>query len=105
MRRFLIILVVVLSSFIGAVMGVVITLRYIESERAYTSIEKHQNLLFASMGLDSIKRNSAVPGFEYAAKMITPAVVHINTVYGPGDFSVNPWNFIIASKSTHQDLV
>ena len=90
MRRFLIILVVVLSSFIGAVMGVVITLRYIESERAYTSIEKHQNLLFASMGLDSIKRNSAVPGFEYAAKMITPAVVHINTVYGPGDFSVNP---------------
>ncbi len=90
MRRFFIILVVILSAFIGAVTGVVITLKYVESDRTYNSIEKHQNLLFASMGLDSIKRNSIVPGFEYAAKMITPAVVHINTVYGPGEFSVNP---------------
>ena len=90
MKRFLIIFVVILSAFIGAVTGVVITLRYMEGKPVYTSIENHQKLLFASMGFDSTRKNSIGPNFERAAKLITPAVVHISTGYGPGEFSVNP---------------
>ena len=90
MRRFLVILVVVLSAFIGAVTGVVITLKYVEDRPSYTSIENHQKLLFARTGLDSSRKSLIGPNFEYAARVITPAVVHISTGYGPGDFSVNP---------------
>ena len=90
MRRFLTILVVIISAFIGAVSGVVLTLRYVDSMPAYNSIENRQNLMLTRMGLDSSKKISAGPNFAYAARMITPAVVHISAVYGPGDFSLNP---------------
>ena len=90
MRRFLTILVVIISAFIGAVSGVVLTLRYVDSMPAYNSIENRQNLMLTRMGLDSSKKISAGPNFAYAARMITPAVVHIIAVYGPGDFSLNP---------------
>ncbi len=89
MRRFLIILVVIVSAFIGAVTGVVMTLRYVEGIPDYASIEKRQNLTFASMGMDSSRRSSISPNFEYAAKLVTPTVVGIHTIYGPGDFSSN----------------
>ena len=46
--------------------------------------------MLTRMGLDSSKKISAGPNFAYAARMITPAVVHISAVYGPGDFSLNP---------------
>ena len=78
MRRFLTILVVIISAFIGAVSGVVLTLRYVDSMPAYNSIENRQNLMLTRMGLDSSKKLSAGPNFEYAARMITPAVVHIS---------------------------
>lgn len=90
MKRFLIVGVVVLSAFIGAVTGVVLTLRYIDSAPRYPSIEKQQNLTLARMGLDSARRNSVYPDFEYASRLSTPSVVHIKTGYGPGDFSINP---------------
>ncbi len=90
MRRFLIILVVVVASFIGAVTGAVLTLRYLEGIPNYSSIETRQNLSFAKMTPDSSRMAAILPNFEYAAKMITPAVVHISTTYGPGDFSLNP---------------
>ena len=90
MRRFLTILVVILSAFIGAVSGVVLTLRYIESTPDYNSIENRQNRVFTRMGSDSSSRKySTGPDFEYAAKLVTPCVVNISTIYGAGDFILN----------------
>src|SRR5436190_1548868 len=90
MRRLLGILVVVVSAFIGAVTGAVLTLRYIDGTPTYNSIETRQNLAFARMGQDSARAVSVGPNFEVTARNITPGVVHISTVYGPGEFSLNP---------------
>lgn len=93
MRSLLSILAVILSAFIGAVVGVVLTLRYTESTPSYNSIESRQNITLAKGGLDSSTRASIGPNFERAAKLITPAVVHIRTTFGLGDFSLNPLEF------------
>src|SRR5882724_4249419 len=89
MRTFLIVLVVIVVAFIGAVTGVVMTLKYVESIPDYTSIERRQNLTFTKMGLDSSRRASVSPNFELAAMKATPSVVGIHTIYGPGEFSAN----------------
>ncbi len=89
-KGLLAILTVVISAFIGAVLGIMYTLRYVDSGATYNSIEARQNITLASRGMDSSARASIGPNFERAAKLITPAVVHIRTTYGPGDFSLNP---------------
>jgi serine protease Do len=89
-RGILAILTVVVAAFIGAVFGVLYTLRYVDNGTTYHSIEGRQNITLASRGLDSSARASIGPDFQRAAKLITPAVVHIRTTYGPGDFSLNP---------------
>ncbi len=85
MKRVLIVGVVVLSSLIGAVIGVLLTLRNLDTP-TYPSIEQHQKLTL-TRNRDGI---STPPDFEIAAKKITPAVVHIKTIFGPGEFSLNP---------------
>jgi len=89
MNRVLIILAVIVAAFIGAVTGVLMTLRYMESVPDYASIEKHQNLTLTRMGMDSAHRASIEPNFEFAALQVTPSVVGVHTIYGPGDFSAN----------------
>lgn len=89
MRRILIILAVVVAAFIGAITGAVMTLRYTESLPDYASIEKHQDLTFTRMGLDSAHRITIEPNFQFAASQVTPAVVGVHTTYGLGDFSTN----------------
>lgn len=94
------ILVVVVAAFIGAVTGAVFTLRYLEGIPNYNSIEERQNLSFAKMAPDSARKvSSSLPNFEYAARMITPAVVHISTIYGPGEFSLNPLELYYGKQS------
>lgn len=90
MKQILSILVVVIAAFIGAVIGVIVTLRYVDNTPPYNSIEQRQNLALAGMKPDSSSRIGVTPDFEYSAKLITPAVVHISTVYGAGEFSLNP---------------
>jgi len=90
MKQILFILVVIIAAFIGAIAGVLLTLRYVDTIPAYNSIEQHQNLTFIKMNRDSSARVSSNPDFEYAAKLITPAVVHISTIYRAGEFSLNP---------------
>ncbi len=91
MKRALLILIVVISSFLGAILGVLFTLKYIETGSGYTSIEERQKSQPANYTKDLPKLSlPAELNFEAAAKMITPAVVHIRTVYGSGNFSVNP---------------
>ena len=94
------ILVVVVAAFIGAVTGAVFTLRYLEGIPNYNSIEERQNLSFAKMAPDSARKvSSSLPNFEYAARMITPAVVHISTIYGHGEFSLNPLELYYGKQS------
>lgn len=90
MGRTLLILSVVIAAFIGAVSGSLITLRYLDQGATYKSIEERQNLRLTNYRPDSMQRTAAILNFEAAAKAVTPAVVHIRAVYGPGEFSINP---------------
>jgi len=92
MKRSLILLLVFCSACIGAVIGTLITIRYISIPPAYTSIEQRQNMKFTNHDdvSDSAIKIPRELNFEFAAKAVTPAVVHIRTSYGTGEFSLNP---------------
>lgn len=91
MKKGLLFATIVLSAFIGAVLGIMFTVRYLDSlSPVYQSIEQRQNLKFTSLSNDSSSQISTTPDFKIAAQQVTPAVVHIRTVYGPGNFSLNP---------------
>ena len=90
MKRILFVGVVILAAFIGAVVGAVYTLRYVENIPDYKSIADRQNFIATGSRTDSSHSLSKSLDFEYAAKMITPAVVNINTVFAAGEFSLNP---------------
>jgi len=83
-------------AFIGAIGGSLVTLSLVERTVPYQSIEERQNLRLTSYLPDSGKR-TIVPGlnFEGAARLVTPAVVHIRATYGSGDFSLNPLEHIL----------
>ena len=90
MKRSLLILLVTCSAFIGAITGSIFTLKYFDAGPAYNSIEERQNLRLANYIADSTRyRNIAPINFEAAAKLVTPAVVHVRTIYGGGRFSLN----------------
>jgi serine protease Do len=89
MKRSLLILLVVCAAFIGAVVGSIFTLKFYDAGPAYRSIEERQNLRLTNYSADSSTRNSGIINFEAAARLVTPAVVHISTVYGGGKFSLN----------------
>lgn len=89
MKRSLLILLVACAAFIGAIIGSIITLKYVDVG-GYTSIEERQNLTFANYTPDSSRKIYTAPiNFEAAAKRVTPAVVHIRIIYGGGKFSIN----------------
>lgn len=89
MKRSLLILLVICSSFIGAIVGSILTLRYYDAGPAYNSIEERQNLRLTNFSNDSVSRIQPPINFEAAARQVTPAVVHISTIYGGGRFSIN----------------
>jgi serine protease Do len=90
MKRVLLISLVFVASVIGAVIGAWMTLRYSNDRSFYNSIsEKQQNFPVRWLS-DSIARVPVGLNFETAARLVTPAVVHIRTIYGPGNFSLNP---------------
>ncbi|HRK54383.1 MAG TPA: trypsin-like peptidase domain-containing protein [Cyclobacteriaceae bacterium] len=91
MKRSLLILTVIISAFIGAALGIIFTIRYIDViNPSYTSIQEKQKTTFVNYPGDSAVRVQRAFHFGDAAKMITPAVVHIRTIYGSGEFSLNP---------------
>ena len=93
MKRSLILLLVFCSACIGAVMGTLITIRYVSAPATYNSIEERQNIKLVNREVsDSSIKIPASLNFEFAAKAVTPAVVHIRTSYGTGEFSLNPLN-------------
>lgn len=90
MKRSLLILLVACSAFIGAITGSIFTLKYFDAGPTYNSIETRQNLKLANYIPDSVRYRNITPiNFETAARLVTPAVVHISTIYGGGRFSLN----------------
>jgi len=77
---------------IGAVAGSIITLVFVDSDGdSYRSIEERQNLKLVSSALrDTAHAIPAQLNFQKASTLVIPAVVHIRTNYGRGDFSLNP---------------
>lgn len=90
MKRILLISLVLVASVIGAVVGALVTLRYVEDRSSYSSIVERQQNFPVRLTSDSGYRVPAGLNFEVAARLVTPAVVHIRTVYGSGNFSLNP---------------
>ncbi len=92
MKRQWLILTVVVAAFIGAIAGIFFSIRYLNlATPSYVSIAQRQALSFTSYPSDS-GNNKNLTGIHFgaAAKLVTPAVVHIKTVYGPGRLSLNP---------------
>jgi serine protease Do len=91
MKRSLMFFLVVCSAFIGAILGTVFTIRYLDVAPSYNSIEERQNLkLVNNVSYDSSVKIPRELNFEFASRLVTPAVVHIRTNYGSGEFSLNP---------------
>jgi len=90
MKRILLISVVLAASVVGAVVGALVTLRFLGDRSSYNSIVERQQNFPVSWRNDSSYHVPAGLNFETAARLVTPAVVHIRTVYGPGNFSLNP---------------
>ena len=92
MTRQLLILTVIVAAFIGAIAGSFFSIRYLDlAAPPYVSIAQHQALSFVNYPSDSNHRKSpAALHFGAAAQLVTPAVVHIKTVYGSGKLSLNP---------------
>jgi serine protease Do len=91
MRRGVFYLFIIVVAFVGAVAGSLVTLTLVERTVPYESIEERQNLRLTGYLPDSGRRSpSTFLNFEAAAKLVTPAVVHIRATYGSGDFSLNP---------------
>jgi Do/DeqQ family serine protease len=67
------------------------TIRFLDiSGSSYSSIEERQQLVLAGYPSDSAYRIPKGLDFLSTSGRVTPAVVHIRTSYGPGDFSLNP---------------
>ncbi len=90
MKKILLISLVFVTSIIGAVIGALVTLRYSDDRASYNSIVERQKNFSVKWSNDSNSHIPAGLNFETAARLVTPAVVHIRTVYGPGNFSLNP---------------
>ncbi len=90
MKRALLIGLVIVSAFVGAVLGVLFTFRYLQTSPPYPSIEQRQKSLLVARPRDSAY-SAVIPtlNFQPAARAVTPAVVHIRTTYGAGNFSLN----------------
>jgi len=91
MNRSLLIFSVIVAAFVGAVLGIIFSIRYMDLlSPAYNSVQEHQASAFVNYGRDSGNYTQKALHFENAAQLITPAVVHIRTTYGSGEFSLNP---------------
>ena len=91
MKRSILILIVILTACIGGIVGSLFTMRFFDTVGiSYNSIEERQQSVLTGYKSDTAYRVPKELDFRTPAKRATPGVVHIQTSYGPGDFSVNP---------------
>lgn len=99
MKRYVLIIIIGLTACIGGVVGSIVTIRFFGvATTPYTSIDARQQLVLAGYRPDSVQVPQELD-FLSTAKRVTPAVVHIQTSYGPGDFSANPLQHYFDSPS------
>ena len=93
MKRSLLVLSVIVAAFIGASLGIIFTIKYIDViSPTYNSIQQRQESKWVNYRPDTSSLTPSGPHFEAASSLIIPAVVHIKTTFGAGEFSLNPLN-------------
>ena len=110
MKRYILILMVIVVACLGGILGSIFTLRFLNrSEVPYTSISERQQLLLTNYSPDTAYRVPPELDFLGTARQVTSGVVHIRTAFGPGDFSLNPLqNFshrMIPMRSTGSGVI
>lgn len=91
MKRSIFFFVIVLTACIGGIVGSIVTMQFIDDlAPGYKSIEARQQTVLTGYSSDTAYRVPKELDFLAPAKRVTPAVVHVQTSYGPGEFSVNP---------------
>ncbi len=108
MKRTILILVIVLAACVGGILGSVVTIRFFDvSNSSYTSIAQHQQNVLASHRYDTGYNVPRGLNFLETSRDVIPAVVHIRTSYGPGDFSLNPLEsfFDMPSRSSGSGVI
>ena len=100
MKRSILILIVVVAACAGGIVGALFTMRFLDSiAPSYQSIDERQKLVLAAYSTDTAYHVPRELDFLAPAKRVTPAVVHIQTSYGPGDFSINPLQHYLETPS------
>lgn len=108
MKRTIFILIVILAACVGGILGSIFTIRFFDiSNPAYTSIDKRQQSVLTSYNSDTVYRVPKELNFLSTSSGVIPAVVHIRTSYGPGDFSINPLEsfFEMPSRSSGSGVI
>lgn len=93
MKRSILIILVALAACIGGIVGSIITIRFLDFGPSYNSIEGRQQSVLTGYSADTSYHVPKELNFLATSRRVTPAVVHIRTSYGPGDFSVNPLDY------------
>lgn len=93
MKRSILIILVALAACIGGIVGSIVTIRFMDVGPSYNSIEARQQSVLTGYTSDTTYHVPEELNFLATSKRVTPAVVHIRTSYGPGDFSVNPLDY------------
>jgi Do/DeqQ family serine protease len=64
-------------------------MKFIDSDDEYQSIDERQKLKMVKYSSDTLSNTNGGIDFEAPSQKVIPAVVHIQTVYGSGKFSIN----------------
>jgi Do/DeqQ family serine protease len=100
MKRSILIVIVALAACIGGILGSIVTVKFLDVYTAgYQSIEGRQQSVLTGYSVDTSYQVPKELNFLGTARNVTPAVVHIRTSYGPGEFSVNPLEFSMESPA------
>lgn len=89
MKRSLLVLLVFVAAGIGAVVGGLLAIRWLEPAAPYQSIEVHQQRVLASRASELAPSLTGELNFKAASAKVVPAVVHIRASFGSGNFSLN----------------
>lgn len=89
MTRSLLILLVLVASAIGALVGGIVAIRWLEPATQYLSIAKRQQQVASSYFPDGAATQAGSPDFKGASSKVVAAVVHIRASFGSGNFSSN----------------
>ncbi|HET9052531.1 MAG TPA: trypsin-like peptidase domain-containing protein [Cyclobacteriaceae bacterium] len=90
-RTGILIVIIFLVTLMGGILGSIFTVKFLgDSIPAYESIEGRQRTALTHYTRDSAYNVPKEVNFLLASQHVVPAVVHIQTSYGSGSFSLNP---------------